>query len=339
VGYWAANQLFTRNAISLVMKFRRDIAQQDDRMGNNAGAKKMASRYDEQLQDRVSPLAASHPILSQPVSNVRYKKQIQVCTSPCVASRPRSGNQPGDEDASINTNKWIVVGKKGSNQIDSTTKAAPKVEVHNAYSILSPTEEIPTNEPTTTMPHANQATNVPIKDVKKEHKQTRRARICQHRQETLRRLKESEELFFDTNITLAKDKQTVVAKEDTSNARRVAIDSAHTQQDKPRVGLMQQGQNMIHSVGSAFNRTLKIINKAKHVQFKLNTNIRIIKDPNVVMMTYDSGADGTYISKRDRVKAGLPILRQSSKKVRVANGDTVKAEHITKLPFPQLSAS
>ncbi len=56
-------------------------------------------------------------------------------------------------------------------------------------------------------------------------------------------------------------------------------------------------------------------------------------------MTYDSGADGTYISKRDRVKAGLPILRQSSKKVRVANGDTVKAEHITKLPFPQLSAS
>jgi hypothetical protein len=33
---WAANQLFTRNAISLVMKFRQDIAQQDDRMGNNS---------------------------------------------------------------------------------------------------------------------------------------------------------------------------------------------------------------------------------------------------------------------------------------------------------------
>jgi hypothetical protein len=73
-------------------------------------------------------LAASHPIRSQPVNNVRYNKQIQVCTSPHVASRPRSGNKPtGDEDASNNTNEWIVVGKKGSNQIDSTTKAAPKV--------------------------------------------------------------------------------------------------------------------------------------------------------------------------------------------------------------------
>ena len=96
----------------------------------------MASSYKEQLQDCVSPSAASHPIRSQPVNNVRYSKQIQVCTSPRVASRPRSGNQPGGEDASNNTNEWIVVGKKGSNRIDSTTKAAPKVEVHNAYSIL-----------------------------------------------------------------------------------------------------------------------------------------------------------------------------------------------------------
>jgi hypothetical protein len=41
-----------------------------------AGAKKMASSYEEQLQDRVSPSAASHPIRSQPVKDVRYNKQI-----------------------------------------------------------------------------------------------------------------------------------------------------------------------------------------------------------------------------------------------------------------------
>ena len=151
-------------------------------------------------------------------------------------------------------------------------------------------------------------------------------------------MKESEELFIDTKITLAEDKQTVMAKEDTSNAQHEAIDSAHVQQDKPRVGLMQQERNMIHSVGSAFNRTLKSINKAKHVQFKLTNNICTIKDPSVVMITYDSRADGTYLSKRDRVKAGLPILRQSSKKVWVANGEIVKSKHITTLPFPQLSA-
>ena len=135
---WAANRLFTRNAISLVMKFRRDITQQrkphDDKAyirwmigwATIAGAKKMASRYEEQLQDRISPSAASHPIRSQPVNDVRYNKQIRVCTSPRVASSPRSSNQPEDEDASNNTNEWIVVGKKGSNRIDSTTKAAPK---------------------------------------------------------------------------------------------------------------------------------------------------------------------------------------------------------------------
>ena len=60
--------------------------------------------------------------------------------------------------------------------------------------------------------------------MKKEHRQQRRALIRQHRRETLRKLRESEELFFDTNITRAEDERTVMAKEDTSNARRVAID-------------------------------------------------------------------------------------------------------------------
>jgi predicted metal-binding membrane protein len=103
---WAAGQLFTWDAMSLVMKFRQDIAQrrktQNDKAyirwmigwATIAGAKKMASSYEEQLQDCVSPLAASHPTLGQPVNDVRYNKQIQVCMSPCVASRPRSGNQP-----------------------------------------------------------------------------------------------------------------------------------------------------------------------------------------------------------------------------------------------------
>ena len=56
------------------------------------------------------------------------------------------------------------------------------------------------------------------------------------------------------------------------------------------------------------------------------------------MITYDSGADGNYISKRDCVKAGLPILGQSSRKVRVANGGTSQAKQVTRLPFHKLSA-
>jgi len=33
----------------------------------------------------------------------------------------------------------------------------------------------------------------------------------------------------------------------------------------------------------------------------------------------------------------MPILRKSTKRVSVANGDTCKASNVTRLPFPQLS--
>ena len=55
------------------------------------------------------------------------------------------------------------------------------------------------------------------------------------------------------------------------------------------------------------------------------------------MITYDSGADGHYLSETDRATIGLPILRKSSKRVGVANGGTSQAKHVTALPFPNLS--
>jgi hypothetical protein len=51
------------------------------------------------------------------------------------------------------------------------------------------------------------------------------------------------------------------------------------------------------------------------------------------MITYDSGADGHYISKKDRREAGLPILQPSTQKVGVANGGTSNAKYIIQLPF------
>ena len=55
------------------------------------------------------------------------------------------------------------------------------------------------------------------------------------------------------------------------------------------------------------------------------------------MITYDSGADGHYMSEDDRAKLRLPILRASTKRVGVANGAASKGKVVTKLPFPQLS--
>ncbi len=56
------------------------------------------------------------------------------------------------------------------------------------------------------------------------------------------------------------------------------------------------------------------------------------------MVMYDSGADGHYISEQDQAKAGLPIIRPSSKQVAVANGATSRGKNVTQLPFPTLSA-
>ena len=54
-------------------------------------------------------------------------------------------------------------------------------------------------------------------------------------------------------------------------------------------------------------------------------------------VTYDSGADRNYMSEEERVKLGLPILRKSTKRVKVANREASKGKDVTALSFPQLS--
>ncbi len=56
------------------------------------------------------------------------------------------------------------------------------------------------------------------------------------------------------------------------------------------------------------------------------------------MLTYDSGTNGHYISKHYQCKAGLPILRPSTRRVGVANGGTSYAKFVTQLHFRKLSA-
>jgi hypothetical protein len=78
----------------------------------------------------------------------------------------------------------------------------------------------------------------------------------------------------------------------------MAINDAHNKRGTTRIGFPQRGRNAAYSLSSAFNRTIKKLNKDKHVSFATH----------LVMVTYDSGADGHYISEKDRRIAGLPIL-------------------------------
>lgn len=55
-----------------------------------------------------------------------------------------------------------------------------------------------------------------------------------------------------------------------------------------------------------------------------------------IIVMYNSGTDGHYISKADQKQADLPILRQSTKRVGIANGGTSKTAHVTQLPVERL---
>ena len=179
----------------------------------------------------------------------------------------------------------------------------------------------------------------------KNEQHARKMQRRKHRLQTLQRLAQQEDLFLDECITSAEDERTVMAKNDTTNKKKRAIELAH----KPskagtRPGYAQRIRNATYTATTQLNRTFGKLLAKKTVSFRLcpqsNYWGKTKRDEaaNGVHLTYDSGADGHYISEADRKKARMPILRPSTRKVRVANGDTSEAKHVTHLPFPHLSA-
>jgi len=139
---------------------------------------------------------------------------------------------------------------------------------------------------------------------------------------------------------MAEDKRTDMAKSNKSNARRVAIDTAHLKPTNPNPSLLQQSKNLGRLLSAATRRLIrKMTNSNQHrISFAGQAMVAEYNTKNSTgMVTYDSGADGHYISEKDRKAVGLPILRISAKKVGVANGSTCKGQYVTALPFPQLS--
>jgi hypothetical protein len=232
--------------------------------------------------------------------------------------------------------KWITVTGKGKTKKLLKPKLEPKL--HKAFAILSQP-----NAPTIyymsgpALQMDDNKTIIPPDP--REHRRQQKIARQQHIKQTLRRLRDSDDLFLDNSITLAEDKQTSLAKDDTSNKKRLAINAAHTKRGTPSIGIAQCGRNAAYSLGSVFNRTIKKINKNKHVSFATRNKVhQYTNNEQPIMVMYDSGVNGHYISEKDQRKAGLPILRPSTQKVGVANGGTSKAKYVTQLPFRQLYA-
>jgi hypothetical protein len=144
---------------------------------------------------------------------------------------------------------------------------------------------------------------------------------------------------LDNNITQAENEQTILAKGNQTNTQCGAINSAQVKNKKPAIGLAQHGCNAAYSLGMTISQTLKKISNNKHIGFAKNKKVHLFdKAETPIMITYDSGVNGHYISKKDRHKAGLPIIRKSTRWVGVANGGVNQAKYVTQLPFKALSA-
>eukprot|EP00804_Cyclotella_cryptica_P002833 CCRYP_009359-RA/>CCRYP_009359-RA protein AED:0.32 eAED:0.32 QI:0/-1/0/1/-1/1/1/0/453 len=145
--------------------------------------------------------------------------------------------------------------------------------------------------------------------------------------------------LLDQHITWAEDECTTAAKANILHPQRRAIDNAHTRTRKPTVTVLQASKNTGYALATKIRQTLrKCLPSAHHVTFQAQAQVRYFHPNNSEpMITYDSGADGHYLSEADRHLAKLPILRPSTKRVGVANGSTSMGKHATTLPFPLLS--
>jgi hypothetical protein len=87
------------------------------------------------------------------------------------------------------------------------------------------------------------------------------------------------------------------------------IDSAHVKNTKPTISLAQCRCNTTYHLSTSINQTFKQISNNKHVRFTKHNEVHSFNNADTtIMVTYDSGADGNYISKKDFRRAGLPIL-------------------------------
>ena len=130
-----------------------------------------------------------------------------------------------------------------------------------------------------------------------------------------------------------------MAKQDIHAPVRIGVDKNHMVTNH-QMSWKQLGKDRGARLSNNITKTAKnIIKGGKRVTFAAKRTVREYQREDVAaMITYDSGADGNYISETDRIAANLPILRPSTKRVAVANGGTSTAKHETALPFAGLSA-
>jgi hypothetical protein len=178
----------------------------------------------------------------------------------------------------------------GSGKTNNLLNPKPKPKLHNAFAILSQLDA-PTyyDVPSPALQMDNNRTILPPGS--REHYRQRKIFRCQHIKITLGQLCKSDDQFLNNSITYSENEGTAFANSYTNNAKRVAIDSAHAQHDQLIIGLTQCGCNTAYRLGSVFNRTIKKLNRNKHVSFTKQDKVHLFDATTtpIIMLTYDSG--------------------------------------------------
>ena len=139
--------------------------------------------------------------------------------------------------------------------------------------------------------------------------------------------------IIDQYINLAEDERTSIAKNKGRNIQ-------HSDKKTSRPTTWEKGLGLVSTVATAACRLFKQIKQQSKQRVRFSSSVDTQEYDESAMtaeVTYDSGADGNYMSEEDRARLGLPILRESTKRVKSANGGASKGKHVTALPFFQLS--
>lgn len=201
----------------------------------------------------------------------------------------------------------MVTGKKG-NKINNNkpTIGYRSMNTYNDFDALSTSSDTTPDPPRETNEVAVAAARL-SKAIKKQ-----KTKMTPSRK---RQLEQQESAFLERSITRAENETTELAKKDKNNKQRVAIEARHKIMNTA-VSFGQRSKNVGYSISSSLKRATNKLVAKKHVSFAAKRQVRefVSTDEVAAMITYDSGADGHYISEKDRQAAGLPILRRSTKR-------------------------
>ena len=189
-----------------------------------------------------------------------------------------------------------------------TKKAAPYyVELSNAYANLEKFSD--DLGPTNTIDNLITKTGVA--------KQSNNFKIREEARRKTRKEKYIEELnddvIIDWYIAKVEDERTSIEKRKQQRKR-------HSEKTSVKPSILERERGINQTVATATRRLFQQIKKGstKRVKFAMQPLVQILdagEEP--VMITYDSGADGNYVSEEDRARLGMPILRQSKRRVGV----------------------